>query len=1387
MPSPAPSPQPTPPPALPGLDAIVWAAALGWTALIGCSLWTGLAREHNEAIAYARIQATASYDKDLVYRRWVSLQGGVYVPPSEYTPPNPYLAHLPDRDIVTATGKALTLVNPAYMTRQVHELGVDQYGVRGHLTSLNPLRPENAADEWETRALRAFEAGTPEVAEAVTAADGTPAFRFMRPFVTETSCLKCHAAQGYKVGDIRGGISTTVPLAPLLAASHYDDPRQYATHGLFLLLGLAGIGFARRHLARSAAQRQAAYSALRASEHRTRQLFEKLPLFAATCNTEGTIAYCNPALLAVCGRQPETTIGQDWFEIFIPRDQRPEAETAFKLALQSRTAPTHSVTEILTRDGGRRTVAWIATLITDERGAPVGITSLGEDITERRAEDLRLRLLSRAVEHSPVSIVITDVEGHIEYVNDKFTQLTGYTRAEALGQNPRLLNAGRLPAEFYRDLWTTIRAGHEWHGEFLNRKRNGALFWEDARISAVKDETGAIVRFIAIKEDITELKRSAQAVAESEQRFRALVENAPAAVIVHRAHRCLYANLAALRVFGYDERAATEGLDIWLHLQPESLPVVVERERRLLAGERGIPPVELHLRQRDGTPIICESTVTAIAYDGQPAALAILTDITERRQMVAALEESEARFRSFVEAAPLAIFTLVHGRFAYANPATARLFGFSEPGLLVGQSLWSRVHADSLSPVTTLVTAAESGRLGESTELKLLRRDGTPVLGETVAVPVVLGSQPAVMAIIADVTARKQLERALRENEARMQETLESTSAGYFRLDAHDRLRHANSAWLQLFDQPSLAAATDQALPDLLPEAERDYTRDILRRLACGEEYVAGEFQHTRADGTLGFYSFTAHLVRERDQLAGCEGFCLDTTAIRASQERYQMLFEQMLDAFALHEIVCDPSGNPVDYRYLAVNPAFERILGRPASAIIGRRVRELFPAIEEKWILRYGRLALDGEPLRLEDYSAELDRHFEILAFRPSPGRFSTLVRDVTERRRLENQLQQAQKMEAVGQLAGGVAHDYNNILVAILMNLSLLRTETNLSLEAAQSLQELEREAKRAAALTRQLLVFSRRESVQARPVDLRELLEAMIKMLRRLLGEHITIGTTFAPDLPYIQADPGMIDQVVMNLCVNARDAMPGGGHLHLATSRVVFTEADRAARPERRPGAYLRLSVSDTGCGMDTTTRQRIFEPFFTTKEAGKGTGLGLATVFGIVRQHEGWIEVESAPGRGSTFQLHLPFAADDAPVEPAPLPLPAPTGGTETILLVEDDAVSRQTVGLALRRDGYQVIEADSVESARTAWAQHRARIAALITDVVMPGGVNGLELARSLREESPGLSIVIISGYSSDAARNQPAIEGATYLAKPFDYATLTRAMRTSLAARLHP
>ena len=750
--------------------------------------------------------------------------------------------------------------------------------------------------------------------------------------------------------------------------------------------------------------------------------------------------------------------------------------------------------------------------------------------------------------------------------------------------------------------------------------------------------------------------------------------------------------------------------------------------------------------------------------------------------MLAAIEASEARYRTLVEVVPAAIFSLANGRFAFANPATARLFGFEKPADLVGSSLWQRVHADSLAATTALLTQAESGAEPSAAELTLIRQDRRTVVCSTTVVPVVFGQQSACLAIAIDITERQRLESALRENEARIRETLESTAAGYFLLDRQDRLLHANSAFLQFFEQPTLAAARGHHFVEFLPEAERPELAEYLLRLTCGEEFVGGQLRHRRTDGSTTYFGFTAHLVREDGALAGSEGFLLDTTAVHTSEERYQLLFEQMLDAFALHELILDSDGQPTDYRFLAVNPAFERLVGKPAAAIVGHRAREIFPSLDPKWIARYGQVALTGKPIRIEDYAAEIGRHLEIVAFRPSDARFACLIRDITDRRQLEQQLQQAQKMEAVGQLAGGVAHDYNNILVAILMNLSLLRNESNLRPETAESIAELEREAKRAAALTRQLLVFSRRQAVQAVRLDFNEQLENILKMLRRLLGEHIAIDATLAPGLPPLLADPGMLDQVVMNLCVNARDAMPSGGRLQLLTTRADFV-GPAPAHPEARAGDFLRFDVRDTGSGMDAATRQRIFEPFFTTKDAGHGTGLGLATVFGIVKQHKGWIEVESAPGQGSTFSVYLPFAPPAVETEELPTAKPAAhTNGTETILLVEDDLVTRQTIGLTLRRDGYRVLEANTAESALEIWQQHRASISGLITDVVMPGGHNGLELAQQLHAQAPELSIIVVSGYSDDARSTTPIVENATYLAKPFDYETLTKALRTSIA-----
>jgi PAS domain S-box-containing protein len=390
-------------------------------------------------------------------------------------------------------------------------------------------------------------------------------------------------------------------------------------------------------------------------------------------------------------------------------------------------------------------------------------------------------------------------------------------------------------------------------------------------------------------------------------------------------------------------------------------------------------------------------------------------------------------------------------------------------------------------------------------------------------------------------------------------------------------------------------------------------------------------------------------------------------------------------------------------------------------------------------------------------------------------------LISDITDRKRLETQLQQAQKMEAMGQLAGGVAHDFNNILATMLMELGLLREEPGLSEDVRAGLHDLEASVGRATGLTRQILAFSRRQLMQMKPLRLDALLTELHKMLGRMLGETIQIGLEASPNSSAIKGDSGMIEQVVMNLCVNARDAMPAGGRIDLRVENVTLDESHVRDNPEARLGHFVCLSVTDTGCGMNEQVRQHLFEPFFTTKDTGKGTGLGLATVYGIVKQHDGWIEVESQEGKGSSFHVLLPALSIDA-VAASPDASAAPARGKgETLLLVEDETSLRLALGSILRRFGYRVLEASNGAHAQAEWQALRGAVDLLVTDMVMPGKMTGLQLIEGLRREKPGLRAILCSGYSN--IQSVPASLGIDVLAKPFETAELLRTVRRCLDA----
>jgi two-component system cell cycle sensor histidine kinase/response regulator CckA len=390
----------------------------------------------------------------------------------------------------------------------------------------------------------------------------------------------------------------------------------------------------------------------------------------------------------------------------------------------------------------------------------------------------------------------------------------------------------------------------------------------------------------------------------------------------------------------------------------------------------------------------------------------------------------------------------------------------------------------------------------------------------------------------------------------------------------------------------------------------------------------------------------------------------------------------------------------------------------------------------------------------------------------------------DITEQRLLQEELRQAQKMESVGQLAGGVAHDFNNLLMVIQGYIEMLLNNEPFPGPVVESLHQVYSAAEKAGHLTRQLLAFSRKQMMQPQELDVNELISTVTKLLARTLGEHIKVKAHCAAGLPPVFADRGMIDQVIMNLAVNSRDAMPNGGNLTISTSVQTITEACRRQRTDARPGRFVCLSVADNGGGIAPEHLPHLFEPFFTTKEVGKGTGLGLATVYGIVKQHEGWIEVESQLGHGATFRVFLPAVIPAADQPDEAVAAPAVRGGRETILLVEDEPAVRSLVSTSLQRYGYQVRTAESGADALKEWSEKLNDIDLLITDVVMPDGVSGWELAKQFQTKKPRLKTVYMSGYSSNLTvmESGPVIgNGSLFLQKPFKPQKLAEVVRACL------
>ena len=511
--------------------------------------------------------------------------------------------------------------------------------------------------------------------------------------------------------------------------------------------------------------------------------------------------------------------------------------------------------------------------------------------------------------------------------------------------------------------------------------------------------------------------------------------------------------------------------------------------------------------------------------------------------------------------------------------------------------------------------------------------------------------------------------------------------------------------------------------------------------------------------------------------------------ALQESERRYRLLFENMTTGFALHEMMYDKQKNPVDYRFLDANLAFEQLTGLSIASIRGRTVMEVLPGTERRWIETYAEVVRTGTPVLMEEYSSALGKWFETRAFSTGGNHFATIFADITERKRaeagktkLEEQYRQAQKMESIGRLAGGVAHDLNNLLTPILGFGELLLESFNTEDPRTESVQLIVEAAEKSRDLVRQLMAFGRKQVLEFKPLDLNSVVTGFEKLLQHTIRADIALHVVLGPSIPAVLGDVGQIEQVVMNLAVNAEDAMPGGGRLTIETS---VTDLDAAYAKEHSgvtPGRYVLLAISDTGSGMDADTKEHIFEPFFTTKEKGKGTGLGLATVYGIVKQHGANIWVYSEPGKGTTFKIYL--LAVEAVVEPLEVIQVTPAEdlrGLETILLAEDDAVVRSLAQGILEQLGYTVLPAGNGRAALSVLANHRGPVQLLLSDVVMPE-MNGRELFGSISRDHPAMKVLYMSGYTENVIVHHGVLDaGVQFIQKPFTVQALAARVRQTL------
>jgi len=1139
-----------------------------------------------------------------------------------------------------------------------------------------------------------------------------------------------------------------------------------------------------------------------------------------TTDKQGRITLLNREAERLTGWTNDEAAGQPLTKVFniINEDTRqPVEDPVEKVILCGTVAALANHTLMLGRDGREIPIDDSAAPIKQANGEIIGVVLVFHDCTNTKKAADALALFRTLIDRTNDGIEVVDpATGRFLDVNETTCLNLGYTRKELLAMNVFDIDPNISPSIREQTL-KKLRESGSVIVESIHRRKDGTTFPVELNKKLVRLDQEY---FVTVARDITERKRMEADLQKKEALFEELVNSSPDGILfVDRQRRKIFQNPQFNDLWKIpshiveqsdDEKQLQFVLGSLKH--PEQF---MEKVHHLYKYPEETSHDEIEFKDgrvldRNSAAVFDESRV----YLGR---IWTFRDVTERKQSERTLEFiaqsgwagrhedflaqlvehiGQTLRMAYVFIGRLKDFQTVQTIGLYANGRIVPDIEYSTRGApchnVVGKMLCH--YGEKLQELFP-----EDSLLGEMGAQSYLGIPLTDLTGKPVGLLAVLDTKPmpdsrlaSALLQIAAIRAAGELERlgaetALRDSENMYRSLISASPDAVAVTDADGLIEFVSNRALEIFGHSSKDEMIGHTLFDWVAPKEHRKVRARFRELLAVKHLRSSEITLLKKDGSRFCGEINAAVLSSADGSPKGMIFITRDITQRKHDEEMQQRLAKAVEQAAEDIVVTDASG-----KILYVNPAFETITGYSQEQVIGCNPRFLKSGkhdaafYQKMWSVLSRGGVWSGHIINKKKNGTLFEQESTISPIRDSAGKITNYVgvrRDVTREVALEAQLRQSQKMEAIGKLAGGIAHDFNNLLTAIRGNASLLLLNNqSQSAEISECTEQIIEAAERAAGLTRQLLMFGRKQAIQPIRLDLNEVVAQMTKLLQRILGEDISLASNYAPGLPAIQADTGMIEQILLNLAVNSRDAMPKGGQLTITTGIETMAPEPARHNPGAPAGSYVCLAVTDTGCGISPENLPHVFEPFFTTKEADKGTGLGLATVHGIVQQHNGWITINSEINRGTTFRIYFPAMTDAKLEEKTGLAISKLPRGTETILVVEDELIVRLTVSNMLQRFGYTVLLAASGLEALKVWQQHKDRIQLLLTDIVMPDGLTGYELARQLQVEKPEVKIIYTSGYTGDLAdKRLTMMEGINFLQKPYAPQKLAEALRKSL------